>query len=100
MASVGIVATLTVQAGKEAEFEEIFKGLREQVLANEPGCEMYDVYKSKADGTVYVIMERYKDDAALKAHGESDYFKAAGPKLGAVLGGAPKLDYLDTVAVA
>ena len=89
MAAVGIVATLIVQAGKESEFEEVFKGLREQVLANEPGCEMYDVYKSKADASTYVIMERYKDEAALKA---------AGPKLGAVLGGAPVLDYLDPVA--
>ncbi len=98
MAAVGIVATLTVQAGKEAEFETVFKELRTQVLANEKGCEMYDVYKSKADGTKYVIMERYTDEAALKAHGESAYFKAAGPKLGAVLGGAPVLDYLDPVA--
>lgn len=98
MAAVGIVATLTIQAGKEAEFEEVFKGLRDQVLANESGCEMYGFYKSKADASKYVIMERYKDEAALKAHGESDYFKAAGPKLGAVLAGAPVLDYLDPVA--
>ncbi|MEQ8746879.1 putative quinol monooxygenase [Pyruvatibacter sp.] len=97
MAAVGIVATLIIQAGKEAEFEAVFKDLRAQVLANEKGCEMYDVYRSKADASTYVIMERYQDADALKAHGESAHFKAAGPKLGAVLGGAPVLDYLDPV---
>ncbi len=98
MAAVGIVATLIVQEGKEAEFEKVFKELREQVKANEPGCEMYDVYKSKSDASTYVVMERYKDEDALKAHGSSEHFKAAGPKLGAVLGGAPVLEYLDPVA--
>ena len=34
---------------------------------------------------------------ALKAHGQTDYFKAAGPKLGAVLGGAPEIQYYDIV---
>ena len=41
MAKVGIVATLSIQAGKEAEFETVFNDLRSQVLANEAGCEMY-----------------------------------------------------------
>lgn len=96
--AIGVVATLIVQAGKEKEFEEIFAGLRQQVLDNEDGCEMYDIYKSKSDASTYVVMERYKDEAALKAHGESAHFKAAGPKLGGVLGGAPVIDYLDPVA--
>lgn len=96
--AIGVVATLVVQAGKEKEFEDVFGALREQVLANEDGCEMYDLYKSKADASTYVVMERYKDEAALKAHGQSAHFKAAGPKLGGVLGGAPVIDYLDPVA--
>jgi quinol monooxygenase YgiN len=99
MAKVGIVATLSIQAGKEAEFEAVFNDLRSQVLANEAGCEMYDVYKSKADASTYVIMERYADDAALKAHGETEYFKAAGAKFGALLAGAPKLEVLDGVSI-
>jgi len=97
MAAIGVVATLIVQPGKEAEFEAAFKELRSQVLANEAGCEMYDFYKSKADASTYVVMERYKDQDALKAHGESEHFKAAGGKLGAVLGGAPVIEYLDPV---
>jgi len=99
MSKLGIVATLAIQAGKEAEFEGVFNELRGQVLANEPGCEMYDVYKSKADPSTYIIMERYADDAALKSHGETDYFKAAGAKFGALLAGAPKIDVLDGVAI-
>lgn len=96
--AIGVVATLTVQPGKEQEFEDIFKALRQQVLDNEEGCEMYDIYRSKSEPTTYVVMERYRDQDALKAHGESAHFKAAGPKLGAVLGGAPKIEYLDLVS--
>lgn len=93
----GIVAKIKVQPGKEAEFEAVFKDLRSQVKANEPGCLLYDVFKSKSEEATYVIMEQYKDEEALKAHGQSEHFKAAGPKLGAVLGGAPELTYLDKV---
>ena len=97
MAAIGVVATLVVQDGKQADFEAVFTDLRQQVKANEPGCEMYDFYKSKSDPTTYVVMERYKDEAALTAHGNSDHFKAAGAKLGALLGGAPSIEYLNPV---
>jgi quinol monooxygenase YgiN len=42
-------------------------------------------------------MEQYASQDALKAHGQTEYFKAAGPRLGAVLGGAPEIAYYDIV---
>ena len=42
-------------------------------------------------------MEQYASADALKAHGQTEYFKAAGPKLGAVLAGAPDIQYYDIV---
>ena len=42
-------------------------------------------------------MEVYQDQAALEAHGKSDHFKAAGPKLGPTLAGRPDVAYFDSV---
>jgi len=87
---IGVVAKLTVKAGMEAEFEKHANALKEQVNANEPGCVLYELFKSKAGGE-YVFMEKYKDKKALIAHGQTDYFLAAQPKLGPCLAGAPDI---------
>ncbi|MBV9330115.1 MAG: antibiotic biosynthesis monooxygenase [Alphaproteobacteria bacterium] len=94
--AIGIVATLKVQPGKGGEFEKIFADLADQVRANEPGNSLYQVFKSRKDADTYVVMEIYSDQAALDAHGKSDYFKAAGPKLGPTLAGRPDILYLDS----
>ncbi|MCA8899829.1 MAG: antibiotic biosynthesis monooxygenase [Hyphomonas sp.] len=94
---IGVVAKLTIQAGKEADFEEVAKDLMAKVKANEPGCLTYQLYKSKKDANVYIFMEQYASEDALKSHGQTEYFKAAGPKLGACLGGAPDVQYYDIV---
>jgi len=94
---IGVVATIKVQEGKNAEFEAVFTELMAQVKANEPGCLMYQLVKSRTDGTVYKVLELYKDEAALKHHGGTEYFKAAGPKMGPTLGGRPEVEYFDAV---
>ncbi len=90
MSIVGIVATIKVQPGKEAEFEKVFADLRSKVRANETGNLQYDFFKKKDEAT-YVVMEQYASEEAMAAHGQSDHFKAAGPALGAVLAGRPDL---------
>jgi len=94
---IGVVAKLTIQPGKEAEFEQVGKDLMAKVNANEPGCLTYQLYKSKKDANVYIFMEQYASEDALKSHGQTEYFKAAGPKLGACLAGAPDVQYFDIV---
>ena len=94
---IGIVATLKVQDGKGAEFEAIFKELAEQVRSNEAGCLMYQLTKSRADPNTYKVLELYKDQDALTHHGQTEYFRAAGPKMGPCMGGRPEIEYLDAV---
>ncbi|WP_304180031.1 putative quinol monooxygenase [Phenylobacterium aquaticum] len=53
--------------------------------------------KSRADGQVYKVLELYTDQDALTAHGQTEYFKAAGPKMGPCLGGRPEIELLDGV---
>ncbi len=95
MSAVGVIATLTVAEGKNAEFEAVFAELSATVNANEPGNEFYSLTRSKANPQIYKVLERYVDQAALDAHGKTDYFRAAGPKLAPCLAAAPDIEYLD-----
>ncbi|MFN3513503.1 MAG: putative quinol monooxygenase [Phenylobacterium sp.] len=94
---IGVVATLKVQEAKAAEFEAIFTDLAQKVRANEPGNLMYQLTKSRTEPGVYKVLELYKDQDALSAHGQTDYFKAAGAKMGPCMAGRPEIEYLDAV---
>jgi quinol monooxygenase YgiN len=95
---IGVIATMKIQDGKTAEFEQAFTDLAAQVKANESGCVIYQLTKSRTDPNTYKVLELYASQDDLKAHGQSEYFKAAGPKLGAVLAGRPEIEYLDAVS--
>jgi quinol monooxygenase YgiN len=94
---IGVVATLKVQVEKAAEFEAVFLDLAATVKANEPGCLTYQLTKSRTEPGVYKVLELYADEDSLKAHGKTDYFKAAGAKMGPTMAGAPVVEYLDAV---
>ena len=95
--SIGVIAVLKIQEGKADEFEAFFGELAKQVRANEPGNLAYQLTKSRTEANTYKVLEIYADQDALTHHGGTDYFKAAGPKFGAVLGGRPEVEYLDGV---
>jgi quinol monooxygenase YgiN len=95
--TIGVIATLKIQDGKGAEFEAFFGELAKQVRANEPGNIAYQLTKSRTEANTYKVLELYKDQDALTHHGGTEYFRAAGPKFAAVLGGRPEIEYLDGV---
>ena len=95
--SIALVVTIKIQDGKAAEFESFFTELAKQVRANEPGNLAYSLTKSRSEPNTYKILELYKDQDALTHHSGTDYFKVAGPKFAAVLGGRPDIEYLDGV---
>ena len=98
MASIGIIATLTVSPGKEAEFEAILAELTARVHADEPGNLFYGGFHSPDNPQHYKVLEHYRDKAAADAHFETVHFKAAGEKLGACLAAPLHLVYLDGFA--
>ena len=94
---IGVIATLKVAEGKNAEFEAVFADLTAQVLGNEKGCKAYALTHSRTDPSIYKVLELYADQDALTHHGQTDYFKAAGAKMGPCMGGRPEVEYLDGV---
>ena len=78
---VGMFVKLTVDEGRNDEFEALYSELAGLVNENETGCNYYQVHKSRNDPQIYVVMEEYADQAALDAHAQTDYSKAFGEKL-------------------
>ena len=70
-----ILAYLTTKPGKEAEFQEKMTAQAKRCLANEPGCLQFDVVQDPKNPTRFVMLEIYKDDAAIQAHQDSQHFK-------------------------
>jgi quinol monooxygenase YgiN len=93
--TIAVIAKLKVAAGKEAEFEKTMLELAAAVRANEPGNHLYTLCKD--DQGQYVVMELYDDAEALKAHGQSDHFKAAGKKFAGLMAGAPEIQRMQVV---
>jgi quinol monooxygenase YgiN len=94
---IGVVAILKVQPDKSADFEKVFLDLQNRVKANEPGCLAYQLTKSRTEAGTYKVLELYATADALKHHGGTDYFKAAGAAMGPFMAGRPDIEYLDAV---
>ena len=64
--------------------------------ADEPGNKLYALHKTD-DVNVYVMLERYEDDAALAAHRAAPHFRELGRKLGDYLDGKPDVQRLQEI---
>jgi quinol monooxygenase YgiN len=53
---------------------ELVAALRQQSLA-EPGCLGYEVFRSTDDPGTLLLLERYRDEAAIEAHRNSVHFQ-------------------------
>jgi quinol monooxygenase YgiN len=69
------VVKFKVKAGRNADFEKVFKEAQKGVRDNEPGNVYYDFFVDSTDPQLYVIVERYKDAAATAAHGQGEHTK-------------------------
>lgn len=85
--ATGFSIKFKVKPGKNAEFEKAVADLMAGVRAKEPRNLYCDLFHLSQDGQTYVILERYRDVAAVKEHSESEHIK----KIGAAL----KNDLLD-----
>lgn len=94
---IAIIATFTVPEANAAAFESVIAELSAATRANEPGVTLYQLVRGLKDPTHYRLMELYADQATVDTHMASDWFKAAGPKLGELIEGRPLLERYETV---
>lgn len=82
---VGGLKVLRVKAGSEGEFERLFGELREEMRAQEPGCILYALLRSRDDPRGYIVQEQYRDQSALEAHERSAHGALYFPRIRAIL---------------
>jgi len=93
---IGVIAKLTIKPGTNGDFEATMKALQAKVHADEPGNKLYALHKT-ADVNVYVMLERYEDQAAPRDGPPAPHFKELGRKLGDYLAGRPDVQAMEEV---
>ena len=88
------VVKFKVKPGTNAAFEKAFIEMQAGVRAHEPGNVYYDFFVTDQDPQTYVIVERYRDAAALSAHGQSEYGKKLFATLRDLTDGPPDVQRL------
>ena len=93
-----MVVKFRAKPGKSEEMKAFWLEMQKEVARSEPGNVQYDLLVMAGDPAVYVIIEHYKDAAAVAAHGQSAQAKAMFAKLGELMDGAPQADYMQLVS--
>ena len=96
---IGLIAKLKVQPGQGAAFEAAFKPLSDIVNSDvEPGNVLYKLCKSRADPDTYVVMELYRDQAAVDEHPKTQHFTEHWKTIAPLLQpGRPDFEFVDSV---
>lgn len=93
-----MVVKFRAKAGKSEEMKAFWLEMQKEVARTEPGNVQYDLMVMANDPEVYVIVERYKDAAAVAAHGQSEQAKKMFARLGELMEGRPQADYLQLIS--
>jgi quinol monooxygenase YgiN len=89
--SVRLVVTITAAPGKGAALADALRERCAEVLT-EPGCEQFEVFRSALDPDKLVLLELWRDQAALDAHAKVNATRAPLPE-GLRLGAGEREDY-------
>ena len=92
----GVVAKIKVKKGMAKDFELAAKDLVKAVNIKEPDCLLYKLYRTDDEHT-YVFLERYKDQAAVDFHRNSDHFKTLGTAMGPFIASRPDVMRMEEV---
>ena len=93
---IGVVAKVPVKDGKADDVIELFKELMAPV-ADEEGTLLYTLNRDPANPNTIVILERYRDKAALDAHSSTPHFKALFSRMPEFLAGKPEISILEEI---
>ena len=93
-----MVVKFRAKPGKSEEMKAFWLEMQKEVARSEPGNVQYDLLVMADDPDVYVIIEHYKDAAAVAAHGQSEKAKAMFARLGELMEGAPDGDYMRLIS--
>jgi quinol monooxygenase YgiN len=94
--NVIIFVTLTPKPGKEADLENLLRGMCAPSRAEE-GCIAYNLYKKAKGGSTLHLYERWRTVGALDAHRETPHYKDFRARIGDLVEGPPSPVFLQMV---
>ena len=89
--AVRLVVTFNAVSGKGAELAQAMKA-RCEVSRQDAGCEQFEVFQGVSDPNKLVLLELWKDQAALDAHAKLQTQRSPLPE-GLRLGAGEREDY-------
>jgi len=80
-----LAVTFEIKEGHHEEARRLFAKLRE-ASRQEPGVRAYDIYEKLDEPGTVLVLERYADRDAFKAHTQTAHFAAIMPRLSELVG--------------
>ncbi len=74
-----VTVTFTIHDGKMEAFLPLIRKNAQASVANEPGCQQFDVCTDPDRPGQVFLYELYDDEAAFEAHQQMPHYKATGP---------------------
>ena len=74
---IAMITYMRVRQENVQAFEAALAEMIHNVRENEPGALHYDLFKSVDDRGTYMVIEIYRDEAAVEAHRKTDYLRAS-----------------------
>lgn len=75
-----MMITARSKPGREEELQAIQRRLMQDVAANEPGCEVFEVRQVADDPSSFVWFMSFRDEAAFQRYSDAEYHVNAIPK--------------------
>ncbi len=91
------ITTVKIRQGKTGEFEAVLKEVAAKSEALEPGCLSYQGFRRQEDPHTFIVVEQYRDRAALEAHGATAHFRSAMAAFPDLVDGEPDILFCDRV---
>ena len=91
------ITTVTIKPGKAGDFETVLRAVAEKSEAREPGCLSYRGFRKKDAPATFIVVEQYRDRAALDAHRTTDHFAEAMEKAGGLMAAEPQITFCEPV---
>jgi quinol monooxygenase YgiN len=90
------VARLKVKPGRQADFERLEREFS-RLAAAEEGTLRYEVLRHRTEDESYLVYARFTDEAAFRAHQETEPYRRLVPQIMETLGGETDLQFFDWV---
>lgn len=94
---IGLVAVLRIKPGLEEKAYDLCRLMAEEVNKKEPGCLLYEPYKSRSNPKEIFFLEKYYSMQDLEEHRKTKHFLEFREKIKEMLVEAPVANELDPI---